>query len=139
VLREARQHAASRGRYQREPPLVVVNVLWPMLGLALHQLPLAAEVLKHLTFSPRLRQLAVQIAQRIPAAAGAARKLSQRQGAGEPPPAHVGAYNGLHLRLERDATEWQNVIGGPNRWACGARRQAAPAAGCSGGPASPAP
>ena len=120
VLREAREHAVSRGRFQRAPPLVVVNLQWPMLGLALRELPLAAEVMRRMTFSPQLWELAVQIAQRIPAVAGMAAPQEQQQQPeqGSPHQALAGAFNGLHLRLEKDASEWQHIIGGYNRCAC---------------------
>eukprot|EP01023_Acetabularia_acetabulum_P032553 TRINITY_DN303_c0_g1_i3.p1 TRINITY_DN303_c0_g1~~TRINITY_DN303_c0_g1_i3.p1 ORF type:complete len:523 (+),score=52.65 TRINITY_DN303_c0_g1_i3:247-1815(+) len=58
--------------------------------------PLVSEIVQSLKFSPRIRQLADLLIQKL------------RQ--------DWGQYNGVHLRVERDAQDWMNAVGGWSRY-----------------------
>eukprot|EP01024_Parvocaulis_polyphysoides_P030102 TRINITY_DN2734_c2_g1_i1.p1 TRINITY_DN2734_c2_g1~~TRINITY_DN2734_c2_g1_i1.p1 ORF type:complete len:550 (-),score=34.20 TRINITY_DN2734_c2_g1_i1:2-1651(-) len=59
-------------------------------------LPLVSEVVNSLKFSPRIRNLADQLIQKL-------RK-------------EWGQFNGVHLRVERDAEDWMTAVGGWSRY-----------------------
>ena len=97
VLRAANSSAIPAGPRQWRPPVVVVDLQLPLYSLTIKGLPQARAALRQLDFAPSLRALADKVVQRMVQGGHIA---SER------------AFNGLHLRAEKDMTQAHDMAGG---------------------------
>lgn len=91
VMDAGRQVVLKHGK---QPKSVVVDLPCTLFMLDNRQLPIVEHVARLLTFSPRITELADKVVQGI----------AREEGADE--------FNGIHLRMERDAADWAEVLGG---------------------------
>ena len=135
VARPAAGGAAGGGAAEgrREFPPLVLDVPCALFSVATRDLPLAAAVARALRFAPPLEALADAVVAGIVRAHGGGGGGSSGGGSGGGAAAAArGAFNGLHLRIERDAADWTSMMGGREAF-WGAYLDAAAAAGLDAG------
>jgi hypothetical protein len=93
VVKAAESAAVQTNPYERVHPVVIVDLQLPLYSLTLQHLPQAPISLSYLQFAPALHTIADTILAKM-AAAG------------------IEAFNGLHLRVEKDMTRGHQKAGG---------------------------
>jgi hypothetical protein len=89
-------------------PLMLLDLPCTLFSITTADQPLFASIAQHLRFNPAMEALADQVvAGMVRAAVGAGPPGSSSSSSSD-----FEGFNGLHLRMEKDATDWSNILGG---------------------------
>lgn len=87
--------AKQRDQYNKDFLPIIIELPCTLLSVATATLPAASVVAINFRFSPTVVALARKVVGHI----------RQEYGAGS-------AFNGIHLRIEKDASDWMTILGG---------------------------
>lgn len=93
VLKRALELASQDRVLRTEPPPLLLELPCTLFGLKTDEEPLASDISRGMRFAPHMLALAAKILQRL--SDGGTR-----------------VFNGAHMRIEKDATDWVHMMGG---------------------------
>lgn len=97
IVSASSQASKRLSKYSRVFPPVLLDLPCTLFSLKFSDLQPAATVARHLKFSSKIEAIAEMVLQGV-----------TRHGS--------VAFNGLHLRIEEDATDWQAIFGGNGQY-----------------------